>query len=297
MEKLYSNLVKKLEFREGPGGALPTKLFWLDKNNLEGIEINFGGGIHSAEGYWHTWAGAHTHIYDEVLFFLGLDTTNIANLGAKVAMEIGEEHEEHVISESAVVVVPRNLAHGPFTTVELNKPFLSCHILLGPQYQVDWRPRDSKPPKSKGEKYTHFFKTLRGKIISPREKGVGPGNADQLVWFLPDDLEGLDINFTWGVYTGCGTWHREGGKTLAHVHSYDELLVFIGLDPGKPEFLGAEIEIDMGPEHERHVFSQPTVVICPKGLIHTPITTRWVDQPFGAFVICLSPKYEAKWIE
>lgn len=245
----------------------------------------------------HTWAGAHTHSCDEVLFFLGLDPSDITYLGAEVVMEMGEEQEEHVIKESSIVVVPKGLSHGPFTTLQVDKPFRGCHILLTSEYQANWLPKETKPPKTTGNKYSRLTKPLKGKVISPAKMGVGSGNADQLVWFFSKDLEGLEINFTWGIYSGCGIWHREKGKSIGHIHPYDEILVFVGLDPNNLNYLGAEIEIDMGAEHERHTFSEPTVVICPKGFQHTPLITRWVDKPFGCFVICLSPEYTANWVE
>lgn len=297
MEKKYGHLVKRLDVRKGPGGALPNQLIWLDSKTLEGIPLNFGGGDHTSVGYWHTWAGAHTHPYDEVLLFLGLDTRDITYLGAEVAIEIGPEQEEHVINESCVVVIPRNLPHGPLTTLSVEKPFRSCHILLGPEYQVTWFPRESKPPKTKGDKYSHLIKPLRGRVISPAKMGVGPGNADQAVWFFGRDLEGLELNFTWGFYSGCGIWHREKGKSLAHIHPFDEILIFLGTNPYDLNHFKAEIEFDMGPEHERHFIREPTVVICPKGFQHTPVVTWWVDEPFCCFVISLSPEYRAEWVE
>lgn len=296
MEKRYGHLVKPLSFQPGPGGALPSQLVWLDSKSLEGFPLNFGGGDHFKEGYWHTWAGAHRHASDEVLFFLGLEPSDITSLGAEVAMEFGVEQEEHVVSESCVVVVPAGLPHGPFTTLQVGRPFRGCHILLDAAYQVDWMPRESKPPKTVGDKYAHLIKPFRGRVFSPAKMGVGSGNADQLVWFFGRDLEGLQVNFTWGVYSGCGIWHREKGKSMAHIHPYNELLIFMGLNPDDPKYLGAEIEVDMGPEHERHIFSEPTVVICPKGFQHTPVITRWVDKPYGCFVICLSPEYKAEWL-
>jgi hypothetical protein len=297
LEKKYGHLVKKLNIQKGPGGALPNQLIWLDSKTLEGVPLNFGGGDHTTTGYWHTWAGAHTHSCDEVLFFLGLDPSDITYLGAEVAMEMGEEQEEHVIKESSIVVVPKGLPHGPFTTLQVDKPFRGCHILLASEYQANWLPKETKPPKTAGNKYSRLIKPLKGKVISPAKMGVGSGNADQLVWFFSKDLEGLEINFTWGIYSGCGIWHREKGKSIGHIHPYDEILVFVGLDPNNLNYLGAEIEIDMGAEHERHIFSEPTVVICPKGFQHTPLITRWVDKPFGCFVICLNPEYTANWVE
>jgi len=52
--------------------------------------------------------------------------------------------------------------------------------------------------------------------------------------------------------------------------------------------LGAEIEIDMGQEHERHIIDKPTAVVWPAGTPHTSQVTRWVDKPFAFFAVSLS---------
>jgi len=297
LERKYSNLVKRLEIRDGPGGALPKQLIWLESKTLEGLPVAFGGGDHAQVGQWHDWAGAHTHPYDEVLFFVGLDPKDITYLGAEIAIEVGPEQEEHIIKESCVMIIPKNLPHGPVSTLSVEKPFRSCHILLGPEYKVTWFPKDKKPPKTTGNKYGHLIKTFRGRVISPAKMGVGSGNADQAVWFFGKDLEGAEVNFTWGFYSGCGIWHRENGKSLAHFHPHDEMLILLGTEPNNLNYLGAEIEFDMGQEHERYIFNEPTVVICPKNLVHTPVVTRWVDKPFSCFVISLSSEYKATWVE
>ena len=53
----------------------------------------------------------------------------------------------------------------------------------------------------------------------------------------------------------------------------------------------------MGKDYERHIFNKPTVVICPKGFPHLPLITRWVDKPYGFFVICLSGQHDSPWVE
>ncbi|MEM2103818.1 MAG: hypothetical protein QW717_02865 [Candidatus Bathyarchaeia archaeon] len=293
-KRKYEHLVKKLNVRKGPGGVLPKEVIWLNSQNLEGIQINFGGGTHTTIGAAEK---PQVHKYDEVLFLLGLDSNDLAYLGAEVAMELGEEQEEHIVNESVITVVPKGLPHGPSAILRMDKPFRTLHLLLAPDWQIDWIPEERKRPKTKGDKYTHLIKPLRGRIISPVKKGVGPGNADQLVWFHGKDLEGLELNFTWGVYSGCGTWHREEGKSMAHTHPYDEIIILLGMDPDNLSYLGAEIEMDMGSEHERYIVNESSVVICPKELPHGPVTTRWVDKPFGCFVISLSSEYKANWVE
>jgi hypothetical protein len=123
---------------------------------------------------------------------------------------------------------------------------------------------------------------------------LGPGNADQLVWLYGKDLEGFEVNFTWGYYTGSGIWHR-GGES--HYHPEEEMLVFIGLDPDDLNYLGAELEVGMGQDCERHAFNTPTVAVCPSGFPHLPLITRWVDKPYSFIVCCLSGQHDAPWVE
>ncbi len=166
------------------------------------------------------------------------------------------------------------------------------------------------PTKATG-KYAHLIKPLnsgtlikRGDFIRERftpeelkrydemiEGGEfpGPGNADHLTWITGRELEDLNMNFTWGFYSRPGIWHRGIG---AHEHPDSEILVFAGIDPGNIDYLGAQIEIEIGEEHERHIIDKPSAVIFPAGLAHNPIVTRWVDRPYAAYRLGLSGEYQ-----
>jgi hypothetical protein len=123
---------------------------------------------------------------------------------------------------------------------------------------------------------------------------LGPGNADHLTWMFGNDLEDLKVNMDWGFFSHPGLWHR---GVDAHLHSVDEVLVFAGTDPSDIDYLGAEIEIDLGQEHERYLINKPSVVICPAGTPHAPIVTRWVDRPHAFFSINLSAQSVMKFID
>lgn len=138
-------------------------------------------------------------------------------------------------------------------------------------------------------KYSHLVKKLN---IRDTQRKAG-GNADYIAGFGGKDLEGLNLNFTWAVHTGLGDWH-EGRDP--HVHPYDECLLFVGLDPENPDYLGAEIEIGMGEEGEIQVVDSPTVVVVPAGLVHGPLITRKVDQPYGFSAICLNGEHTTEWL-
>lgn len=188
-------------------------------------------------------------------------------------------------------------------------------IKMGMKSYISEKRLKKNPTKATG-KYAHLIKPLRSGLVTERGKMVpdkltpeqrvqfdemvkkgqslGPGNADHLTWLYGKDLEGLEINLTWGFYSKAGIWHRGVG---AHAHPVDEVLVFVGLDPTDINYLGAKIDIDMGKEHERYIFDKPTVVICPRGLPHNPVVVRWVDKPYAFYVITLGSKHETAAID
>ena len=122
----------------------------------------------------------------------------------------------------------------------------------------------------------------------------GPGYADHLTWMFGKDLEDLNMNFNWGYYSSPGIWHRGIG---ARKNSAPEVLVFAGLDPADIDYLGAQIEIELGEEHERYIIEKPTAVLLPEGLPHNPVVTRWVDRPFAAYTIGLSKNPEIETVD
>ena len=155
-------------------------------------------------------------------------------------------------------------------------------------------------------KYEHLVKPLSaGGMDVPAMKEMkapkgafanGPGNADKIVWLNGrDHLEGLDLNFTWGFYSGIGDWHTGQDP---HTHPYPECLVFVGLNPANLDYLGAEIEMCLGEEQEAYTFDVPTVVIVPAGMPHCPLTTRrvWSPKGFGFYLASLGSIPTTTWM-
>jgi hypothetical protein len=122
-------------------------------------------------------------------------------------------------------------------------------------------------------------------------KTMGPGNADILWWPKGRELEGKNVNFSFGYYTKIGDWHtRESG---GHVHpDGDELLIYVGFDPNNPEYLGAEVEHDAGEEYEKHVFRVPLACCFPRNVVHCPQITLKCDKPYGFIVLSLDSKHQ-----
>ena len=314
VKKEHSHLVKPMILKNNVEGLYSEPRIWMESKDLEGFNANFSFGFIQKPTILHPLQGSIIHPYDELLVFEGTDTTDILKLHAEVSLHLGEEQEEYTFNEPTVVLVPKGTPHGPVVIKSLDRPIVHYHIGLGPDYKAS--PAKIKATASKGHKYARFIKKMvtvidpipqgvgsgmgyesvidkRG-VMRPAERGVGPGNGDQIVWLYGKDLEKFNINFTWGFYSRCGKWHR-GGE--AHTHPEAEILCFVGLDPDKLDYLGAELEMGMGKDYERHIFNKPTVSICPAGFPHLPLITRWVDKPYGFFVICLSGEHASPWVE
>jgi len=314
-KKEYAHLMKPLLVRKGPRGLYPEPRVWMEGKDLEGFNAHFSYGFIQDPTVLHPVRGALIHPYDECLVFEGTDNTNILYLGAEVSIELGEEREEYMFSQPSVVLIPRGTPHGPVTVRRVDRTIVHYSIGLAADYKAEAVPVKAKSSKTTGTHYKHLIKKMitavepRGRdesgmgygrvigrdgIMRPAEMGVGPGNGDQIVWLYGKDLEGFDVNFTWGFYSKCGKWHR-GGE--AHYHPEAEILCFVGLDPNDINYLGAELELGMGKDYERHIFNKPTVAICPAAFPHLPLITRWVDKPYGFFVICLSGEHASPWVE
>jgi hypothetical protein len=83
-----------------------------------------------------------------------------------------------------------------------------------------------------------------------------------IVWFTPEKPFNLNIGHP------------------PHIHKDAELLFHIGTDPNNPTDLGAECEIYLGEEMERHVINKTCVVYIPPGFIHCPWKPLVTHRPW-----------------
>ncbi|MBN1191801.1 MAG: hypothetical protein JXA46_18765 [Dehalococcoidales bacterium] len=292
MAAKYGHLVKKLNFREGSGktGKTGNADCYVNVNGseMQGIKLNFSFGYYSHKGVWFPGSsGLHQHSYGEVFLFSGVDYNHPNAFGAEIEMQIGKGNRTYSIDSPSVVVIPPGLPHSLPVTRKVQKPFAFLHIGLDEENKYE-KVESSGKAGAPGKMYSKLVKKMELKDMK-RESG---GNADYIAGYGGKMLEGLNTNFTWALHTGTGYWHEHD----PHVHTYDEILVFVGLDPSRPEYLGAEIEIGMGKEGEKHVFDTSTVVVAPGGFIHCPLNTRKVEKPYGFSAICLNGEHVTTWL-
>jgi hypothetical protein len=83
----------------------------------------------------------------------------------------------------------------------------------------------------------------------------------------------------------------------AHSHDFDEFMCFLGCDPSNAFNFGAEIELSLGEEGEKHIIDAATIVCIPKGLVHTPLNFKKIGKPILFCDIYLSPEYISKQVK
>ena len=117
-------------------------------------------------------------------------------------------------------------------------------------------------------------------MISRMDDSVIKGSFFYLVhWVLPGFGDKFDFE-----YSG----HPP------HIHKDAELLFHLGTNPDDPMDLGAEVEMHMGPELERHVFNKSCCIYIPANFIHSPWRPLKVTRPFIFIEVNQGPAHTEK---
>jgi hypothetical protein len=115
----------------------------------------------------------------------------------------------------------------------------------------------------------------------------GPGFYRQ-VTRLSGESFGLDFHLEYGSYWAAGKMGTE--PYGAHVHDYDQIILFMGTDTDNIGELGAEVELSLGEEGEKHMITTSTAVSVPRGLPHFPATINRMDQRFIYMEVSCAPE-------
>jgi hypothetical protein len=88
--------------------------------------------------------GPHKHKDPEVLVAIGTDPDHPNELYAEFEMCMGPEMEKHIINKPALVYVPANFIHCPFTVTKVTRPFIFIEAQYAPK-SIETAMRDMVP--------------------------------------------------------------------------------------------------------------------------------------------------------
>jgi hypothetical protein len=108
-------------------------------------------------------------------------------------------------------------------------------------------------------------------------KDYGPGSYRQGV-VMDSDFLGMDARIEFGSFWSAG---KMGTQTSAiHTHDFNQMMFWFGGDTRDMGELGAEVELCLGPEREKHMLTTSTSVYIPKGFPHFPADIVRMDKRF-----------------
>jgi len=136
-------------------------------------------------------------------------------------------------------------------------------------------------------KYRKYFTSE----LRPDELEIGYGALKNMFMVF------CDGDIIEGCHYFSAMFMRESATKIAghgpHKHRDPEVLVALGSDPDHPQELGAEFEVCMGPEMEKHVVNKPALIFVPGNFIHCPFRVTRVSRPF----IFIQAQYAPKSVE
>jgi hypothetical protein len=139
-------------------------------------------------------------------------------------------------------------------------------------------------------KYGQYFQTY---IAKPEEVAMGRTGVARVDF---NTFKGC--NFYWVHWNlpnppkGHAGTHGVGHPP--HIHKDAEILMLIGTNPDDPTDLGAEVELQMGAEREKHIITMSTVVYIPPNLIHCPYIIRKTIRPWLFIEVNQGPAHTEK---
>jgi hypothetical protein len=74
----------------------------------------------------------HTHDWDQLLCFIGGDSSDFFDFGAEIEFFFSEE--KYFINTTTLIYVPKGVVHGPLEFKKVHKPIMFNNIVLSAQY-------------------------------------------------------------------------------------------------------------------------------------------------------------------
>lgn len=122
-----------------------------------------------------------------------------------------------------------------------------------------------------------FTEGIPFNMITRIDKDVMPGSDFYMIhWVLPHDEPFLKVGHP------------------PHIHKDPELLFHIGSDPNNPQDLGAEIELYLGAELEKHIITKSCVIYIPPNFVHAPWKPIKTWRPWIFIEVNQGPKHTEK---
>lgn len=107
---------------------------------------------------------------------------------------------------------------------------------------------------------------------------------------MDSEFLGMDVIIEYGTYWSAGKMGKE--PHVPHKHDFNQVLYWFSGNTNDMSDLGAEVELFLGEENERHILTASTAVAVPAGMPHMPANVLRMDHRFIFMTVSVAGKYE-----
>jgi hypothetical protein len=200
---------------------------------------------------------------------------------AEVEFTFGPEMEKNVINRPTIVVAAPGVYHCPLNYAKVNKPFYCLEMFMTTGYSGVDLGEDLKEIRVTEPSYNRYF--IRDVIKDNKWGGEGISLSAVPEHIIP---AGARIMMGLTVIRKPYMFHEP-----THKHPFTEFFYFFGSNPMDMNEFDAEIEFSFGEEREKHVITEPTIVVAPPGVFHCPLNYKKVNKPFYCLELFMTHKY------
>jgi hypothetical protein len=240
----------------------------------------------------------------EFLIHLGNDPDDPMDLGAEgeVYLGRGKWREKYEFNKTTTVYLPCGFWHCPWHIKNIRRAMTFVNIKVkydvpssGTLYAIH-KEKMGGPPMAASDEVLSAAELAKAKtsgLIFDKFLLPGAGNGQK------DPVGGK-----WLAYMDC-TMIAEAPLTRilryrperapyslidTQTHEYGALFVLLGTNLSDHTDLGAEVELSMGPEKEKHTLNKSAIVYIPPAVEHGPFTVKNALRPFNFVEIVAGPE-------
>ncbi len=112
---------------------------------------------------------------------------------------------------------------------------------------------------------------MSDKITVINSEDVPQQDFREIPWICKFDGDKYGTNNFYSVHWNMPQERVEVTDNVGHpphMHKENEIMMLIGMDPENPDDLGAEVQMCIGEDMEKHIFTKSCTVIIPGGTPH-----------------------------
>ena len=231
------------------------------------------------------------HSLSEYIIHLGNNPDDPMDLCADLTfcLGTGKWREKYIFNQATAVYVPAGFWHCPTSMKNIKRPVEFVNLMIGSPKtgfgETDHQPDVSEEEMAKAKTNDYLFSNY---MVSGVGKDMKDPKGGKWIAYL-DCSKIAQAPLTRIIRYGSEEASYPILETV-QTHEYGTLLIQLGTDSNDATALGAELELYLGEEKEKHTISKSAIVYVPPKIPHGPMVVKNATQPFNFLEVVMGPE-------